>query len=183
MMINNWTKNNQSTIFEWYPVKGICGTHREKWQVGNHQWHGGTTGYDNDVFLSFLQWMSLKYIWLMVFGSIIDHHNGTTCNFCRPILGIFIFHSTFLEVKKQEDFSGLSTSPVTWSTSTCSKLWEVWELPLSVPFVFVALPLGGSNGMDYYGLCEGLPSPWWGYGKQPMFPTCHLPSCGSHRCF
>ena len=63
---------------------------------------------------------------------------------------------------------------VTWSTATCSKLWEVWELPLSVPFVFAALPLRvKSNGMDYFGLWEGLPSPWWGHGKQPSSSGYH----------
>ena len=91
------------------------------------------------------------------------------------ILCIFIhvFYSTFLEVEKQEYFSGFSTSPghVIYLHLHCSKLWEVWELPLSVPFVVVALPLGGkSNGLDYFGLLEGLPSPWWGHGKQPQFP-------------
>ena len=45
----------------------------------------------------------------------------------------------------------------------------MWELPLYVPFVFVALPLRGkSNGMDYFELWEELPFPCWGYWKQLM---------------
>ena len=36
-------------------------------------------------------------------------------------------------------------------------LWNI----VCVPFLFVALPLGGKwNGMDYYGLWEGLQSLW-----------------------
>ena len=37
---------------------------------------------------------------------------------------------------------------VMWSAShapTCSKLWEMWELLLSIPFVFVDLPLLGGK--------------------------------------
>ena len=109
----------------------------------------------------------------------------------QSILDIFIFYSTFPEGKKAGRFFlflahsqvtwsashtftcwklweawelALSVHPqVTWSTSICSELWEVWELPLSVPFVFMALPLEGKpNGMDNFGLWEGLPSPWRG---------------------
>ena len=33
----------------------------------------------------FLQWISLKYIWMIVFGSIIDHQDETTCQFLFSI--------------------------------------------------------------------------------------------------
>ena len=91
----------------------------------------------------------------------------------QSILGIFIFYSTFLKVEKQKNSFCFSTSPghvICFPHLHLLKLWEAWELPLSVQFVYVALPLEGkSNGMDYFGLWEGLPSPCRGYGKQPYY--------------
>ena len=93
--------------------------------------------------------MSLKYIWLIVFVFfvqlliIMNHVNS----YFQSILGILIVYSTF-RWKAGRFFLFLVNPQVTWSasyTSTCSKLWEAWELPLSVPFVSLALPLGESQ--------------------------------------
>ena len=102
----------------------------------------------------------------------------------RSILCIFIhvFHSTFLEVEKQGYFSGFSTSP--GHVIYLHLLKTVRSVRAPPPFVFVALQLGGkSNGMDYFGLWEGLPSPWWGHGKQPQFSLLDITQIYLTDCF
>ena len=96
--------------------------------------------------------------------------------FFQSILVIVIFHSTFLKVEKQIDFFCFKYIPksrdLTPTPSPAQNCEKRWELPLSIPFLFIALPhRGKSNGVDYFGLWEGLPSPWWGYGKQPKSNT------------
>ena len=74
-------------------VRGICGTHDQTWQVRYNQWQVGNNRImrrckrpaSRMLFLNFLQWISLKYIWLIVFGSIIDQHYETTCQFSFSI--------------------------------------------------------------------------------------------------
>ena len=118
--------------------------------------------------------------WLFLVQLLINMVEQRVKFYFQSSLAIFIFKSTLLEVILVHPWVKRSASP----TSTCSKQWEVWELPLHVPFVFVALPLGGkSNEMDYFGLWEGLPSPWWGYGKPPQYGvfSCWLSSPRSDR--
>ena len=106
--------------------------------------------------------------------------------FFQSILGISIFYSTFLKVIKQEDSFCISTSPsqlICFPHLHLLKTWEVWDLPLSVPFVFMAFPLSRkSNGMDYFGLWEDLPSPCWGYEKQPKHLRTNSLKFTSHTC-
>ena len=146
--------------------------------MNNQIWRRGIC----TCFLNFLQRLSLKYILLIAFSSIIDHNNGTTCHclYSQLVLGIFIFYSTFLKVENGNIFFLFEYIPRSrglLSIFPTSQNWEVWESPLPVPFVFKALPLGGkSNGTDFFGLGEGLlPSPSWGYGTVQInyvnFPT------------
>ena len=68
------------------------------------------SSYDDDVFPNFLWWISLKYIGLTV--TIINHYDGTTCQFlvsinCRHIHILF----NFPDRKSRKIIFVFSTSP------------------------------------------------------------------------
>ena len=69
-----------------------------------------SSGYHSNI----LEWLFLVQLLIVMMGLYVNLY-------CRSILGMFIFYSIFLEVEKHPK--------VTWSTSTCSKLWEVWDIP------------------------------------------------------
>ena len=70
-------------------------------------------------------------------------------------------HISFNFTEDQQEILFLfSTSPdhlICLPHPTCSKLWEVWELPLPIPFFFVAFRLDGSQ-MEWTILDCGRPS-------------------------
>ena len=120
-------------------VIGICGNHEERWQVRNKLWQ---VGNNLDWFwsLTALFHLLITQIYPTDFiGSIIDHHDGITCLFYFQSGTFRYIWFNFPEGRKAGIFFLFLIHPeVTWSvshTSTCSKLWEAWELPLSVPFV------------------------------------------------
>ena len=133
------------------PLVGSRGKQMEQCGKG-HQWDpwGEVAGREqpNMTTMFFLWCMSFKYIWLLFFiQSLIIMMEQRV--FFQSVLGIIIYYSAFPEVENRKIFLVLVHQQVTWSTSTCSKWWEVWGLSLSVPFIFVALPLGEkSNEMD-----------------------------------
>ena len=72
--------------------------------------------------------------------------------FFQSILCIFIFYSTFLKVEKQEDSFYFNTSlghVICFPPPTCSKLWEVWELPPVCSICLCGPPTQGGSQMEW----------------------------------
>ena len=90
-------------------VRGICGTHEDRWQVENNQWVGNNriwrhrhcTSSKMFFWIFPSEYHSNLFHWLFLLQLLITMMELHVI-FLFSILGIFIFHSNSLEVEKQE---------------------------------------------------------------------------------
>ena len=116
--------------------RGICGTHREVWQVRNNQWQvGNNVAYFRHLTTLFHLLLHMMTMWVFFlsispsgyhsnsfdcfFGSIIDNHDETTCKFLFSInFRYFHISFNFPKGRKAGRFFLLIVHPqVMWSAS------------------------------------------------------------------